>query len=307
MPNTKVEVFFRTAGAKRAFVSTTDNSSFVRSGAVFNALATTISNTQIFGTPNSTSAFFLTAGFFQIFKSSSVASVFLTTPTANPVKELVLKIGTLGPDTDCTYVEVPDATGEYNPADPDENPGGYNPPLEPFNPYRPYRGSVKLWTVYRIWNIPAIEGQTQTPSTQAEENDVDYTYTLYFPTENIGNEAVVIKGIYEIILIAAPASEDYAAYEGNINLYSIAQELDDWYVTSVGLMVDCGVINCLNRKRYEFLQGVMCGKCDSDYFVFYSDYIGMLSAMEIQDWPTAVEFYNKLKTQCSAIEPSCGC
>lgn len=299
-----IDVFFRTAGAKRAFVSTTDNASFVRSSDVFNAFTATISNTQIFGTPNSTSAFFLTAGFYQIFKSSSVASVFLTTPTANPTKELVLKIGTLTPDTDCTYVEVPDATGEY---DATTNPGGYNPVGDPFNPYRPYRASVKLWTVYRIWNVPSIEGQTQTPSTQAEENDNPYTYTLYFPTETIGNESVVIKGIYEIILIAAPASEDYANYIGNINLYDVANQFDDWYVTSVGIMVDCGVVNCLNRKRYEFLQGVMCGKCDDGYFVFYSDYIGMLSAMEIQDWPTAVEFYNKLKTQCSAIEPSCGC
>jgi len=302
-----IDVFFRTAGAKKAFVSTTDSSSFARSSSIFNALTTTTSNTQVFGTPNSTSAFFLTSGFYQIFKSSSVASVFLTTPTANPTKELVLKIGTLGPNTDCTYVEVPDATGEY---DATTNPGGYNPVGDPFNPYRPYRGSVKLWTVYKVWNTPIGTGNigdTQTPSTQAEQNDVDYTYTLYFPTETIENEAIVIKGIYEIILIAAPSSENYEEYIGNVNLYSIANELDDWYVTSVGIMVDCEVINCLNRRRYEFLQGVMCGRCDDDYLLFYSDYIGMLSAMEIQDWPTAVEFYNKLKTQCSTVEPSCGC
>ena len=101
---------------------------------------------------------------------------------------------------------------------------------------------------------------------------------------------------------------NYADYIGNTNLYSVANDLPDWYVTSAGIMVDADVVNCLNRMRYEFLQEVMCGKCPEDYPIMYATYVGMLNAMEIQDWTTAVEFYNKLKNQCSEnLNSSCGC
>jgi hypothetical protein len=125
----------------------------------------------------------------------------------------------------------------------------------------------------------------------------------------VGSETVVVGGVYEVILIAAPVGEDYDAdYYGDPNLASTAAEVPDWYVTSVGVMVDPVVTNCLNRKRYEFLQGVMCGICDGDYLLFYSDYVGMLAAMEVQDWPTAIDLYNRLKNQCSGnSNSSCGC
>jgi hypothetical protein len=71
-------------------------------------------------------------------------------------------------------------------------------------------------------------------------------------------------------------------------------------------MVDPDVINCLNNKRYQFLQGVMCGKCDEEYLNFYGIYVGMNNAMEVQEWDRAVEFYEKLKEIC-ACESSCGC
>jgi hypothetical protein len=101
----------------------------------------------------------------------------------------------------------------------------------------------------------------------------------------------------------------YADYIDVPNLYDIAKELPDWYVTSVGVMVDDEVVNCLARMRYEFLQEVMCGKCPEGYLNTYAIYVGMLNAMEIQDRPTAIDFYNKLKTICreEMNGSSCGC
>ena len=163
---------------------------------------------------------------------------------------------------------------------------------------------MKLWTVYKIWNV--YNGNTQTPVSQAEQNDVSYVYTLTFPTDPVSGD--VIGGIYELILIAAPISKNYSQYFNDPFLSDTAAQVQGWYRASVGVMVDPIVTNCLNRKRYEFLQGIMCGICDRDYLLFYSDYVGMLAAMEAQDWPTAIALYNKLKTQCSGdSNSSCGC
>lgn len=296
-------VVFRTSGAVKAFVNTTGSVPIVLTSGASRAFFATTANFPVVYTSPTKSAFFVTASNAPIVKTSGTAVVFVVTPDPNIPRELVLKIGTLEFDTNQTTVDVPDATGEYDAV---TNPGGYNPELDATNPYRPKRSQVNLWTVYRIWNV--YGNDTQTPVSQAQQNDDPYTYTLTFPTEEVNNEDVVIRGIYQLILIASPIGEDYADYYGNTNLADIAAQLPDWYDTSVGVMVDDIVTNCLNRKRYEFLQGVMCGKCDGDYLLFYSDYVGMLAAMEVQDWPTAIDLYNKLKNQCSGdLNSSCGC
>jgi len=299
------QVVFRTSGFAKAYVSTVSNNPFViTSGATSAFFATTATFPVAYTAPNSV-AFFATTSNQPIVKTASQAVVFVVTPNPNIPKELVLKIGTLEFDASGLFIDVPDATGEYVAV---TNTGGYNPEADTTNPYRPKRSQVNLWTVYRIWDVVGYGDKTQTPDSQAEQNDVDYVYPLYFPTEVVASEDVPIDGIYEIILIAAPVGEDYANWFGNENLYDIADQYPDWYVTSVGVMVDQEVLNCLNRRRYEFLQGVMCGKCDGDYLLFYSDYVGMLAAMEIQDWPTAIDLYNKLKNQCSGdLNSSCGC
>jgi hypothetical protein len=251
-----------------------------------------------------TVAFFATTSTSPIVKTAGKAVIFVVTPDLNAPRQLVLKIGTLEFDTNQTTVDVPDATGEYNAV---TNPGGYNPEGASTLPFRPKRSQVNLWTVYRIWDV--YENATQTPVSQADEGEVPYVYTLTFPTQTVNSETVVISGIYELILIAAPLAEDYTAdYFGDPNLANTAAQVLDWYVTSVGVMVDPVVTNCLNRWRYEFLQGVMCGICDGEYLLLYSNYVGMLAAMEVQDWPTAIDLYNKLKNQCSGyLSSSCGC
>jgi hypothetical protein len=100
----------------------------------------------------------------------------------------------------------------------------------------------------------------------------------------------------------------YADYRGLNNLYEIAKQSPGWFVTSAGIIVDEFLINCLTRLRYEFLQGVMCGRCDEGYLHTYSLYVGMLNAMEVQEWQLAVDFYNKLKVICAEQDgSSCGC
>jgi hypothetical protein len=100
----------------------------------------------------------------------------------------------------------------------------------------------------------------------------------------------------------------YANYRGNFDLYEIANQFPGWFVGSTGIVVDELLINCLSRLRYEFLQGVMCGRCDEGYLHTYSLYVGMLSAMEVQEWQLAVDFYNKLKVICAEQDgSSCGC
>jgi hypothetical protein len=300
------QVFFRTSGFAKVFINTSESVPVVATSPASRSFFATTANFPVVYSSGKKVSFFATTSTTPIVQTAGTAVVFVVTPDLNTPRELVLRIGTLEFDTNQTTVNVPDATGEYNAT---TNPGGFNPESASTLPFRPKRSQVNLWTVYRIWDVPGYGSDTQTPVSQADQSEVPYIYTLTFPTQTVNNETVVISGIYELILIAAPLAEDYTAdYFGNPNLANDAAQLPDWYVTSVGAMVDPVVTNCLNRKRYEFLQGVMCGICDGDYLLFYSDYVGMLAAMEVQDWPTAIDLYNRLKNQCSGdSNSSCGC
>jgi hypothetical protein len=171
--------FFLTAKLSQVFFNTTNPFPVFKTGQIFTSFVQTTSNTPIF-------------------KSSGTAVVFLSLPPITP-KQLVPKIGNIQINGDYTIANVPDATGDYDAAD---NPGGYNFIPEPYNPYRPYRENVFLWTVYRIWDV--YGSATQTPDSQAEENDVPYIYPLIIPTQQVNGDQEIIRGIYEIILIAAP-------------------------------------------------------------------------------------------------------
>lgn len=300
------QIVFRTQGTATSFISTTNSVPIFLSASRSVRFLSTVSNSPLFLTTSKKEVFVTTTNSSPLFLTASQSVVFLVTPDTSTTKLLVPKIGTLTFDTEQTYAEVPDATGEYNAS---TNPGGYNPAGDPPVSGRPARGEVFLWTVYRIWSKPESEGygvNTQTPDAQAEEADDPYTYTLTFPTEEVESEAVPIRGIYEIIMMAVPDTLSYNDYVGNTNLATMAEEFPNWYVTSVGVMVDPEVVNCLNKKRYQFLQGVMCGKCDEEYLNFYGIYVGMNNAMEVQEWDRAVEFYEKLKELCACVS-DCGC
>jgi len=300
------QIVFRTQGQATSFVSTTNGVPIFLTSSQSIRFLNTTSPTSLFLTSSRKDAFLTTTSPIPIFLTSSQSVAFLVTPDTNTTKLLVPKIGTLTFDSGQTYVEVPDATGEY---DAITDPGGWNPNGDPTIPGRPARDEAYLWTVYRIWSKPFADGygvNTQTPDSQAEQSDESYIYTLTFPTETIDNEAVPIRGVYEIIMMAVPDTLTYSDWR-DAALAVRAEEFPDWFVTSVGVMVDPDVITCLNRNRYQFLQGVMCGRCDEEYLIFYSLYIGMLNAMEVQEYDRAVEFYEKLKGICAQESSSCGC
>jgi hypothetical protein len=206
----KKQIVFRTSGFVKTYVSTTGNVPFVLSSGKKVIYAATTGNSPIVLTSGKKTSFFQTTSSWPIVKTPGAAVAFVVTPSPNPIKDLVPKEGTLEFTGDYTIINVPDATGDYNAS---TNQGGYNVLPAPYNPYRPYRENVSLWTVYKIWNVYGDD--TQTPDAQAEADDVPYLYPLSLPTEEINEEDVVIKGIYEIILIAAPkfnASDSEGTY-----------------------------------------------------------------------------------------------
>lgn len=308
----KSTAFFVTSGKSIAFLNTFRDDPVFLTSKKATAFINTLDNSSVFVTSSRSLAFLNTFLSTPVFASSSQAVAFLTTVFTGTQRDLVLKIGTLDIATDQSSVTVPDDTGTYDPNDPDLNPGGYNPETEPTEQYRPKRSEVHLWTVFRLHTRTTAEGygdNTITPSTQTPEDNPNYEYTLFLPTEvDADGNAVPIGGIYEIILIAAPLTENYTNYIGNTNLYSIASQYPGWYVTSVGALIDAAVINCIQNMRYKFLQSVMCGKCDDEYLTLYAYYVGMLEAMNVQEWARADEFYKKIKEMCASNDAcSCNC
>jgi hypothetical protein len=100
---------------------------------------------------------------------------------------------------------------------------------------------------------------------------------------------------------------DYSTYRGMTNLYEIAEQYPGWYLTSVGILVDDELVNCIVRMRYEFLQQVMCGKCPDEYLEVYGLYVSMINAIDIKEWTSAVTLYNTIKERCATWDSSCGC
>lgn len=301
------QIVFVTEGTAVSVFSTISPTPFFTTGGESIRFLNTIQNTSVFQTDAAALVFLNTVQQAPVFQTPSLAVSFFQTVETGTNKLLKLRIGTLVFTTDGTQVDVPDATGVYNPT---TNPGGYNPDGSPPVPGRPERTDVDLWTVYRIWSKPASEGygiNTQLPDTQPTPQEDPYIYTLTLPTEQVDGETEVIRGLYEIILIAAPEGLQYDPFFKIASLAAYAEQTPNWYKTGVGVMVDSVVQNCLNRMRYEFLQSVMCGKCNEAYLEVYGLYVGMLNAMESGQWTTAVAIYDKLKEICSSQEQSCTC
>jgi hypothetical protein len=285
--------FAATGSVKKTFTTTPKLDVFINTANVAMSAPTTVANNVFLVTAKNSSAFPTTTTSPVFPVVSGISNAFVVTPDPNAPTLLVLKIGTLDVNVDCSSVSVPDGTGEYVAG---TNPGGYTPEADAIDPLRPKRSELVLWTVYRNWSDPNST-DVQFPTSQAQENDVDYVYPL----------SLTAKGVYEIILIAAPVGEVYANYIGMIDLDIQAKQYPGWFVASVGITIDCALTTCLNNKRWDFLSGVMCGHCDEEYLEFYSNYVGMLSANDVQDWASATLLYEKLLTKCSEIGCDCGC
>lgn len=311
MPQPQKVIFLTTVSKKVSFLNTVEYTQVFQAGNAATIFLNTNGQDSVFLTGNAKTISFITQPLVPVFVTTNRKVMFMTTPDPNAPKELQPKQGPLVVNSDQTTITITDATGTYDPNDPTLDPGGFNPESASFDPERPKRSAVKLWTVYKLHSNKEEQfgDSTVSPSDQAEQNDDPYTYTLTLPTELIDNEAVTLRGLYEIILIAAPFAEQWADWQGNVNLASVATTYPNWYIGSTPIMVDPEVTNCLNKMRYKFLQGVMCGKCDDEYFNTYGIYVGMLNAMEVGEWDAAVEYYDRLKAICLDMEcgSSCGC
>jgi hypothetical protein len=303
--------FFTTSGKKISFAVPVAYSPVFTTGKLKTSFFATTEPLTLFKTSGVAESFFVTNNPVYNFLSSGRRVAFLVTPDPNTPKLLVLQLGAFSVNEDQTIIYVSDDTGTYNPDDPTLDPGGYNPESADFNPYRPYRAAVNLWTVYKLRSRSDASGfgnNTITPNTQPNQDDNPYIYDLTLPTElNANKMSEVIQGLYEIFLIAAPDSENYVDYVGR-DLVSIASSTPDWYITKASIMIDAAVSTCLAKKRWNYLQAVMCGKCDDDYMSIYAIYVGLVNAMAAGEWDRAKEYYSRLKTICSEVDAaSCGC
>ncbi len=217
------QVIFRTQGVATSFTNTTNRIPIFLTPGAATRFLNTFQPTPFFQTGAVSSSFLTTNVSVPLFLTPSEAVSFFTTADRNTTKQLTPNIGTMEVSSGYTYVNVPDATGDYNST---TNPGGYNVLPSPFNAARPYRDNVALWTVYRIWNVSGSD--TISPDEQNEQYVVDYEYQLFFPTEtNAAQEEEVIKGVYEIILIAAPYFNEtdtggtYASYSPSGSYYNL--------------------------------------------------------------------------------------
>lgn len=284
-------VFTKTGGISKAFTTTSGSQTLFVCGGDYSAFTTTSGSHLYFASAGNPMAFVITTPNNMIFPLiAGLYSAFTTVVQNEPTKLLQIKNGDFDFNTDYTTISLADITGVY---DAQTNPGGYQPPLDPPDPLRPYRSDLKLWTIYRI-KTSDLPDEINFPTSQANESDVDYTYTLTIP-EN---------GVYEIMMIGAPSINNYEDWQQD-NLFDYAKSQPEWFATSQWITIDPELDKCLNNGRWAFLESIMNGSCDPTYLEFYADYVALYYANQIQS-NTAIDLYNKLINYCRA-SGSCGC
>lgn len=231
MPSNKAQIVFTTGTYSIRSFTTTSAAGYSITAKNSAVVFSTISQTGLAVSSKSSTALFATISGTAFVSTAPVRAVFFVTPDPNTQKDLILRIGTLSIDSDYTYIDVPDATGNYNPL---TNIGGYNVLPAPYNPYRPYRENVRLWTVYKVWNV--FEDAVQSPATQADQDEVNYSYQLDLPTvTNPDGTTDIIRGVYEIILIAAPYFNEKDSggtyFDNDTGIYRIVDGTDTTFTS----------------------------------------------------------------------------
>ena len=282
--------FTRTGGISNAFVSTTGRQTLFVCGGTYSAFTAITGGQVYFNSAGIAVAFAATTQNAVFPLTANISRAFTTTVQPPPDKLLRLQIGDFVLSTDYTSIDITDITGVYNVT---TNPYGYTPAGDPYDPNRPRRSDLKLWTVYRVITSSAPE-DLQFPTSQAEQSDPDYTYSLTIPE----------RGVYDLIMIGAPDTENYANWQQD-NLFGYANSQDNWFATSQWLTIDPDLDICLANYRWRFLQSVMCGDCDTSYLAFYADYVALFYANQVQNTIVAQDLYTKLTAFCSGSD--CGC
>ena len=226
--------------------------------------------------------------------TSAYTPTFVVTPDLNTSQQLVLEINPdIGLATDCSTVTIEDGTPTYNLAT-GQYPTGYNPEGATDSATRAKRSQLDLWFCMRAWDANGV-GQTILPTTQ------DGDLIPWFFTQPL-----LSQGIYQIFMIGAPAGTDYNLYKLN-TLPEFAENALGWYVTTLGVVLDCGYINCFNTKRRNYLNGVKCGNCDKSFIAFSAMADRMNAALNLLDFPLAVSLFDELEKECAKIGCKCKC
>lgn len=291
-----VIAFATTAGTKNVFPVVPASSPFFQTSGVHSAFPLSIPNNPFFQTSNIAYAFPGTASSNPFFQTSGVVSVFPFVIPDDTSKLLQLRFGSFNIASDYSLVTVSDDTGLY---DPDTNPGGYNLPADPTDPNRARRDEVGLYLAYRVWTEESVP-ETIFPLTNDPNLD-PWTYEL--ATEELG--------VYQLFMIAAPAELTSAdVYNRGNSIYDFASNAPLWYATQGAAIIDRDVINCLNRRRYQFLESVMCGDCDESYLELYAKYIGALNAFSIgtdESYLEGMKLWEEIREECNKLGCNCNC
>lgn len=292
-----VIAFATTSGIKKVFPVIPSSSSFFQTSGVHSAFPLSIPNNPFFQTSGITYAFPVTINGNAFFNTSGVTSVFPTViPDDSSSKLLKLRFGNFNVASDYSLVTVSDDTGLY---DPDTNPGGYNLPADPTDPNRAKRDEVGLYLAYRVWTEESVP-DTIFPLTTDPTLD-PWEYEL--ATDQLG--------VYQLFMIAAPAGLTYSdVYNRGNSIYEFASNAPEWYATQGAAIIDQDVINCLNKRRYQFLESVMCGDCDESYLALYAKYIGALNAFSIgtnESYLEGMKLWEEIREECNKTGCNCNC
>jgi hypothetical protein len=258
----------------------------------------------VFPVVKSDSPFFVTSGFKNVFPvvvaenpffaTTGVKSIFPVTQPLDTSKLLKLQFGEFVLSSDYSTIEAVDNTGVYSV----DNPGGYSPDGSTPDINRAKRSQVDLYLAYRIWNSSGTIPDTIFPVT-TNPTLTPWEYTLPIETQ----------GVYQFFIIAAPLGTPYQSIvnKGN-SIYQFAQNQQGWFTTTALIITDADIINCINKKRYQFLESIICGDCDTKYLEMYALFIGAENAFELATTDSIIEgqlLLDQLREEC--IKENCNC
>jgi hypothetical protein len=119
------------------------------------------------------------------------------------------------------------------------------------------------------------------------------------------DDGVVVSGIYKLYLVAVPTGTVYATYKGDPVV--VSGEIDGWFVSEAGVLVDCAVNDCVNRARREHVLALMKGGCYEEYIAMYQAVNSIIQSLFLLDFVTAFNSYSYLKKLCAGEDCGCGC
>jgi hypothetical protein len=287
-------LFFDTPGRPTAFVSTPDQPVFVETSGLPTAFFGTPFLPAFVDTTGRPTAFVSTPDQPAFMQTAGRPTAFVTTFGTDVDKILVLKFGTVTIESDCSSVTFTDGTGTA-PADPTgyfAESGTGNNPLE-----QPKRSEVDLWYVWSYYDGSGVE-ILQFP-------DVQNGSASSFQVPTTDDDGVVVSGIYKLYLVAVPTGTDYNEYKGDPVV--VSGEIDGWFVSEAGVLVDCAVNECVNRARWERVKALMTGgNCTEEYPLYYTIINGITQSLRILDYASALKGYKRLVALCNGGE-DCGC